>query len=230
MNNEMTVSGAENDALKTFDRKELIEGVVRKHKRFLDGYNSEFNELAGKMRELQDNIESSKKNRADILEKIEILAEKRQLFYHQAEKLLDELKDAASDNNDLSRSVSFIKERLSKVKGALPLEEEQKQVNSILTDISALGSKTPGIEDRLDALKERINEALNSRTVLDSIDSSEEAYNNRIASFEEEINEIAPRHKWLENRIQSHTEALQYWENGPLADVEHADDANEVKA
>ncbi|MDG6243498.1 MAG: hypothetical protein QCH31_03775 [Methanolobus sp.] len=230
MNNEIKISGAENNVLNTFDRKELIEGVVRKHKKFLDEYKSEFNELTGKIRTLEENIGSLQKSRADILEKIEILAEKRQLFYHQAEKLLDDLQDSVSDNNDLYKGISLVKGRLSKLKGSLTPEEEQNQVSSIMEDISALDIGSRGVEDRLNAVKERIKEALSSKMELSSIDSSEETYNNSIASFEEEIKEIAPRHKWLENRIQSHQEALEHWDKVPLEDNVHADEAKEVKA
>jgi hypothetical protein len=30
---------------------------------------------------------------------------------------------------------------------------------------------------------------------------------------EEELNKAKPRHSWLENRIQSHKEALKHWES-----------------
>lgn len=225
MNDEMAVSGAENNALNTFDRKGLIGGVVQKHKKFLDEYASEFDELGNKIKVVLESIESSKKNREDVLEKVEILTEKRQLFYHQAEKLLDELSDSISGNSEFSRAMDFAKEKLSKVKGSLTPDEEQKQVDSILESISSLGSKTSGINDRLDAIQERIKQALSSKMELSSIDSSEENYNNSISSLEGEMNEISPRYNWLENRIKSHKEALDYWEKQP-----GVADAEEVKA
>ncbi|WP_342304464.1 hypothetical protein [Methanolobus sp. ZRKC5] len=225
MNDEMAVSGVENNALNTFDRKGLIEGVVKKHKKFLDEYASEFNELGNKMKVVQENIDSSKNNREMVLEKVEILTEKRQLFYHQAEKLLDELDDSVSDNSEFSREMSFVKEKLLKVKGSLTPDEEQTRVDSILLSVSALSSKASGVDDRLDAINERIKQALSSKIELSSIDSSEESYNNSISSLEDEMNEISPRYKWLENRIQSHKEALQHWEKQP--DVI---DAGEVEA
>lgn len=215
MNDEMAVPGVENNAPNTFDRKGLIEGVVKKHKKFLDEYASEFNELGNKMKVVQENIDSSKNNREAVLEKVEILTEKRQLFYHQAEKLLDELNDSVSDNNEFSREMSFVKEKLSKVKGSLSPDEEQTRVDSILQSVSALSSKVSGIDDRLAAINERIEQALSSKIELSSIDSSEESYNNFIASLDGEMNEISPRYKWLDNRIKSHKEALQYWEKQP---------------
>ncbi|WP_094227932.1 hypothetical protein [Methanolobus psychrotolerans] len=223
MNDEIAVSGAQNNALNTFDRKELIEGVMQKHNKFLNEYASEFNELENKMKTLQDSVESTKNNRENALEKVEILTEKRQLFYHQAEKLLDDL-DSSVSNSDFSREMSFVKDKLSKLKGSLAPEEEQKQAESILQDISSLSLKTSGIESRLAVVNERIKDALTSNMELSSIDSSEESYNNTLSSLDGDIKEIAPRYQWLENRIQSHKEALQYWEKQPVVA-----DAEEVK-
>lgn len=225
MSDEIAVTGADNTVPSTFERKELIEGVVKKHKKFLDEYNVEFNELGNKMKELQDNIASSKNDREDVLEKVEILTEKRQLFYHQAEKSLDELDDKVSSDLELSRQLSLVKEKLSKVKGSLAVDEEKQQVDSIRQSLSELASKAAGISTDLNTVKERVNDALNSKIELNSIDSSEENFNNTMASLDKEMEEVAPRHNWLSNRIKSHQEALRYWEGQPLTD-----DAEEVKA
>ena len=215
MNNEMADQGAENSAPHTYDRKELIEAVVVKHKKYIDEYTTEFNELGSKMKELQDNIDSSRNNRTEVLEKIEILAEKRQLFYHQAEKLLDELAESVA-SSDFSREKSHVMEKLSKVKGSLTPEEEQKQVDLILQGISALGSNASGINDRLAVISDRVKDALGYKVEMNSIDSSEETFNSNVSSCEEGIKEIEPRYKWLENRLSSHKEALVYWEKQPL--------------
>lgn len=224
MNNEMAVQGAENSAPHTYDRKELIEAVVQKHKKYIDEYTTEFNELGSKIKELQDNIDSSNKNRTEVMEKIEILAEKRQLFYHQAEKLLDELDESLS-NSDFSHDKSLVMEKLAKVKGSLSPEEEQKHIDSILQDISALGSKASGINDRIAVISDRVKDALGYKLEMNSIDSSEETFNSNISSYEEGLKEFEPRYKWLENRINSHKEAVIYWEKQPLAN-----DKQEVEA
>ena len=224
MNNEMAVQGAENSAPHTYDRKELIEAVVQKHKKYIDEYTTEFNELGSKIKELQDNIDSSNKNRTEVMEKIEILAEKRQLFYHQAEKMLDELAESLS-NSDFSREKSLIMEKLAKVKGSLSPEEEQKHIDSILQDISALGLKASDINDHLTVISDRVKDALGYKLEMSSIDSSEETFNSNISSYEEGLKEFEPRYKWLENRINSHKEAVIYWEKQPLAN-----DKQEVEA
>ncbi|WMW25548.1 hypothetical protein RE474_02170 [Methanolobus sediminis] len=224
MNNEMADQGAENSAPHTYDRKELIEAVVVKHKKYIDEYTVEFIELEGKMKELLDNIDSSRKNRTEVLEKIEILTEKRQLFYHQAEKLLDELAESVS-NSDFTREKSHAMEKLAKVKGSLSPEEEQKQVDSILQSISELSSKASGIDDKLAVIVEKIKDALGYKLEMSSIDSSEESFNSNMSSYEEGIKEIEPRYKWLENRINSHKEAQGYWEKQPLVS-----DKQEVEA
>ncbi|MEZ5335871.1 MAG: hypothetical protein R2741_11875 [Methanolobus sp.] len=60
---------------------------MKKHKKLIDEYSTEFNELGSKIQQIQENIDSSRKNREEMKEKMDILAE-RQLFYHQAEKTL----------------------------------------------------------------------------------------------------------------------------------------------
>ncbi len=228
MNNDTMISGDGDNIPHTFDRKELIEGVLQKHKKFLEEYNSELNELGNKLKELQENIESSKKGKAEVIDMIEILTEKRQLFYHQAEKSLDEIGDSITNehNNfdDISRELSYIREKLSKVKGSLSPEEEQKQINTIMEGLSSLSSKVPEITDRFDSVKKKINAAFESKKELSAIDNSEEDHDNNISSYEESIKEIEPRYKWLEKRIKSHKEALEYWEKQPFVDAE------EVKA
>jgi predicted nucleic acid-binding Zn-ribbon protein len=116
-------------------------------------------------------------------------------------------------------------EKLAKVKGSLSPEEEQKHIDSILQDISALGSKASGINDRIAVISDRVKDALGYKLEMNSIDSSEETFNSNISSYEEGLKEFEPRYKWLENRINSHKEAVIYWEKQPLAN-----DKQEVEA
>ncbi len=212
MNEETAVLDANRNVLNTFDRTELIDGVLQKHKRFLAEYTTEFNELGDKMKKLQKDIESCKRERSDTIEKVEILAEKRQQFYHQAEKMLDEISIHDSGIGEFTRDISSIRERLSKAKSCHNTSVEEEQVSYLLESLSSLDKKLKVYDERFEAIKERIKVALSSKIELSSIDSSEDSYINKLSLFEEEINNIAPRYKWLENRIKSHQEAYDYWE------------------
>jgi len=70
------------------DKDELIKSVIAKHKRLLEEYNKEFSELDGRSKALKEQIESSKQEKEDTLTRIEVLKEKRQQLYHQAENVL----------------------------------------------------------------------------------------------------------------------------------------------
>lgn len=225
MSENIEVSDANgSDAAETFDRKSLIAGVIQKHKKLIAEYSSEFNELESKISLIRQNIESTRKDRQESIEKMDILTEKRQLFYHQAEKLLEEI-ESSSSGSDFQKDISAIGEKISRIKGSFTLQEEQQQSDSILQSVSLLGDKVSGVDEKITGIKDRVNQALSSKTELSSIDSSEESFNDSVSSSEKEIEEISPRHKWLENRIQSHQEALKYWEEQPVDTA-----GNEVKA
>ncbi|KXS45015.1 MAG: hypothetical protein AWU59_89 [Methanolobus sp. T82-4] len=195
----------------TYEKQELLEKVIDKHKRFLDEYTSELSGIENRMESLNSVISSSKQKKEEMNSKLDILAEKRQLFYHQAEKELDDLKSLAEGDSAFLKALREVSAEVSKAKTQLPPEEEKKIVNSILENLSSLSPDNSNIRDAVALAKARVNDALASSTELSSIKNSDVDFDKEKADSEKELNEIAPRHKWLENRIGSHREALDYW-------------------
>ncbi|QLC49457.1 hypothetical protein HWN40_03885 [Methanolobus zinderi] len=208
----------------TYEKQELLEKVIDKHKRFLDEYTSELSGIENRMESLNSVISSSKQKKEEMNSKLDILAEKRQLFYHQAEKELDDLKSLAEGDSAFLKALREVSAEVSKAKTQLPPEEEKKIVNSILENLSSLSPDNSNIRDAVALAKARVNDALASSTELSSIKNSDVDFDKEKADSEKELNEIAPRHKWLENRIGSHREALDYWKKLSSGQV------NEVKA
>ncbi len=208
----------------TYEKQELLEKVIDKHKRFLDEYTSELSGIEDRMESLNSVISSSKQKKEEMNSKLDILAEKRQLFYHQAEKELDDLKSLAEGDSAFLKALREVSAEVSKAKTQLPPEEEKKIVNSILENLSSLSPDNSNIRDAVALAKARVNDALASSTELSSIKNSDVDFDKEKADSEKELNEIAPRHKWLENRIGSHREALDYWKKLSSGQV------NEVKA
>ncbi|TGC11409.1 hypothetical protein [Methanolobus halotolerans] len=194
----------------TYGKQELLEKVIGKHKRLLDEYASELAEIEIKVNSLNSAISSSKQRKEEMNSKIDILTEKRQLFYHQAEKQLDDLKALSENDPAFLRGLNEISERISKAKTSLPPEEEKKLVDSILEGLSSLAADGSG-RDTLDSIKARVNDAVASRMELSSIKNSDEDFDKEKIDSENALNELNPRHKWLENRTSSHKEALMYW-------------------
>lgn len=196
----------------TYEKQELLVKVIGKHKRLLDEYMSELDGIKSKVESLNSAINSSRQKKELRESKIDILTEKRQLFYHQAEKQLDELKADSGSDPTFQKGLRDVSEELAKAKTSLPPEEEKKLTDSIIGDLSSLASNIPDKKDAMDSIIVRVNDAIASSMELSSIKNSDEDLDKEKADSEKELEELSPRHKWLENRISSHTEALKYWE------------------
>jgi predicted nucleic acid-binding Zn-ribbon protein len=215
-----------NISFKTYERGELLSKVMDKHRRLLDEYGVQFGEIDGKVRSLNEQISSSKEKKEYVATRTEVLTEKRQLFYHQAEKLLDELISAYESDVTVQKELRTIAEEFPKVKSALSPEDEGKLVNSILANISVISSKIPKEQGSIDSFRARMHDAVAANTELSSLKHPEEDFDKAQADIEKELGELNLKYKWLENRISSHKEALSYWEKMSASPAEEA----EVKA
>jgi len=198
------------NVLKTFEKAELIEKVIEKHRRFVNEYSSEFNELDQKLKSLNEIIDSSKDKKEDVLNKVEILTEKRQLFYHQAEKYFDDLKAKVSDP-EISRDIDNVYTELLKLKSALVPDLEKQHVNTFSGKLSSIALPS-NADDTVASIKARINDAMAANIDLHQIKGKDVDFENEKLESEKSVAEISPRHNWLKNRLASHKEALDYWD------------------
>lgn len=196
----------------TYGKQELLGKVIDKHKRLLNEYTSELAEIESKVESLNSAISSSKQKKEQMNSKIDILTEKRQLFYHQAEKQMEDMKNLSSDS-EFQKRLRDISDEVSKVKTSLPPEEEKILADSILEKLSLLDAGSSSTKDAVSSVKARVNDAVASSMELSSIKNSDVDFDKDKIDSEKELNELSPRHNWLENRINSHREALTYWEN-----------------
>ncbi|WP_440952544.1 hypothetical protein [Methanococcoides sp. FTZ1] len=207
----------QSNEISILDSNELIRNVITKHKRLLEEYNSEFSGLEEKVKTLKDQIESSKKEKEDVLSRIELLKEKRQQLYHQAENVLEEMFDEIDEKLLDNKLMHGIKDDITKVKRAFEIDEEKKIVEELINKLNGMGSQED-VQKAVQQIQSRINEAMNSSTELAGIIGTENNFESAFQKAREELNEITPRHGWLENRIKSHNEALEYWEKLPSTD------------
>lgn len=224
------MSNAENRndtvSLKTYDRNELIGKVIEKHRKLLDEYGAQFSEIDSKVRSANERITSSKEKKEYVATRSEVLAEKRQLFYHQAEKVLDEIESSYGSEVAILKELRAISEDFPKLKSSLSPEDEKKHVDSIFANLSVVNSSLPEIGGPIDSFKARINDAMAANIELSSLKSPDEDLDKSRENAEKEVGELEQKHKWLENRINSHKEALAYWEKMSLTPAGEA----EVKA
>ncbi|NYT19591.1 MAG: hypothetical protein GKC08_04795 [Methanosarcinales archaeon] len=204
----------QNNEVSILDRNELIKNVIIKHKRLLEEYNKEFSGLEEKVKALNEKTESSKKEKEDVLSRTELLKEKRQQLYHQAENILEEMFDVIDEKLLDNKLMHGINDDITKVKRAINIDEEKKIVDELLNKLNSMGTHED-VQNAVQQIRTRVNEAIISSTELTSIIGTEKDFENAFQKARDELKELTPRHGWLDNRIKSHNEALEYWENLP---------------
>jgi hypothetical protein len=203
------VSGnIEEAGIRILPEGELISRVVEKHKKFLEEYRKEFEELDSKLSQFEEDAKNAKISRTRIAERKEVLKEKRQQFYHQVEGLLE--KDLFPKLDPVT--ADKIKEDIKKLKGQIEPEEEQDLKNSFMKNLGELIKEKETGESLLQQVNARLDEAGSSNIELKEIKESEKQLEEDDGSKSSEISKSKPQHKWLSTKIKSHEEALSYWE------------------
>lgn len=187
---------------------ELISAVVEKHKRFLEEDKKEFEELNSKLNQVEEDSRNLKNSRIRMAERKEILKEKRQQFYHQAEALLEKELFPKLDQITANK----FKEDIKRLKSQIEPEEEQKFSDSFMENLRGIVQSSGLEENFFLQVQTRIDEAINSNMELKGIVESEKNFEEDDGSKNEEISKSKSQHKWLDNKIRNHEEALIYWE------------------
>ncbi|MDR7664955.1 hypothetical protein RG963_03960 [Methanosarcina sp. Z-7115] len=198
----------EEAGIRVLTEGELISAVVEKHRRFLEEDRKEFEELDSRLTQVEEDVKNSKNSRIRMAERKEILKEKRQQFYHQAEAILEKELFPKLDQMTASK----LKEDIKKLKGQIEPGEEQKLKESFMENLrEIIRAAGPG-ENLLLQTDARLKEARNSNLELNEIIQSEKQLEENDGSKNEEISKSKSQHKWLSSKISSHEEALNYWE------------------
>jgi hypothetical protein len=203
------VSGnIEEVGIRMLTEEELISGVVEKHKKLLEECRKEFEELDSMLNQFEEDAKNARVSRTRMAERKEVLKEKRQQYYHQAEALLEKELFPKLDPVTADK----IKEDIKKIKGQIEPEEEQKLKDSFMENLRELTNEKGVGENLLLQTIARLEEARNSNLELKEIKESEKQLEEDDGSKSSEISKNKPQHKWLSGKIQSHEEALSYWE------------------
>ncbi len=213
--------------ISSLERNDLIAGVIAKHKRFIDEYNGEFNELDGKVTSLDKQAESAKKNREYVLERLDILKEKRHQLYHQAENLLGDLSSFDEIQVDDNKIIHSIYDAIVRIKPSMTLENEKQIVNEIKEKLSGMSFDKQDIQKLIFQIRSKVDDALGSSIELNSITGSDKEFNDMFFKLNDELKQVVPRHGWLKNRIESHKAGLKYWEDAASGKVVTTDEAVE---
>ena len=194
--------------IRVLTEEELISAVVEKHGRFLEDDRKEFEELNSRLNQIEEDAKNLKNSIIKFMERKEILKEKRQQFYHQAEALLE--RELFPKLNQIT--ANKLKEDIKKLKGQIEPEEEQKLKDSFIENLRETFRVTELEENLLLQIQVRLEEARNSNLELKGIVGSEKQFEEDDSSKNEEISKSKSQHKWLNSKIKNHEEALDYWE------------------
>ena len=198
----------EDAGIRVYTEGELISAVVEKHKRFLEEDRKELEELGSRLSQVEEDVKNTKNSRIRIAERKEVLKEKRQQFYHQAEALLEKELFPKLDQITANK----LKEDIKKLKGQIDPEQEQKLRDLFMENLREIVLTTGLEENLIFQTQVRIEEARNSNMELKKLVESEKQLEVDDGSKNEEISKSKSQHKWLNSKIESHEEALNYWE------------------
>ena len=205
------------------DNNKLMDLVIEKHNKFLGIFTGEFSEIENKLNALKKQIDDLKKEMETNETRVTVLNEKYFLFFHQAKKQRDELfnnvlekmREVKAPNiHDISRLSGRIEEYEKKLQNTKNIDDEDKaigEIKKLLYDFEA-GARKAGIIVTSKAITDKLNEANESHKELISIQSKPRQDSSSAKEFDKQIGEIEGRHDWLKRRIESHTNALAYWE------------------
>lgn len=201
----------------------LIEMVIDKHNRFLLAFNSEFSELESKLSSVKQQADTVKKELEATETRITVLNEKYYLLFHQAKKLREEIfahvlekmrTDKFADVQDIIRLGSRIDEFEKRLQSCKSIEDEERtitEIKKLLYDLESAAKKA-GITVTCKGVVDKLNEANASHNELLSIQNKPKQETTSLKDYDKQKDEIEGRYNWLKKRIESHTNALAYWE------------------
>jgi DNA repair ATPase RecN len=209
--------------IEIIDGNRLTELVIEKHKKLLDTYGAEFSELESKFNELRQKADAIKKDMDSTGSRIEVLNEKYHLLFYQAKKQREETlntffeqmrKAENPDLLDLQRLPGRIEEHEMKLQNSKHIEDEEKsiaEIRKMLYEIESAGKKA-AIMISCKGVIDKLNEANSSHRELLSLQDKPKQNAESFSDYDRQKNEVEVRFNWLKHRIESHNNALTYWE------------------
>lgn len=205
------------------DSKRLIEQVIDKHNRFLEAFNTEFSEIESRLNTTREQSETIKKEIGATESRIEVLNEKYHLLFHQAKKQREGLFDQVFDKmrtgtaagiQDIKRITARMDEFEKRLQTSRNIEDEERiiaEIKKLFYDVESAAGKA-GIVITFSGVTDKLDEANSSHRELLSLQDKPEQNTASVKEYDKQIGEIEGRFNWLRHRIESHKNAVAYWE------------------
>ncbi len=204
------------------DSKTLIEQVINKHSRFLEIFKSEFSELDNRLNDIKQQSDALKIETEQTESRIAVLNEKYHLLFHQAKKqreelftqVIDKMRAGKANVQDIIRLGSRIEEFEKRLQTSKNIEDEEKSIVEINRFFCEFESAARGAEITITCkvITDKLNEANSSHKEQLSLQDKPKEHASSAQEYNKQIKEIEARHNWLKHRIESHKNALDYWD------------------
>jgi len=189
------------EEIRILGRDELISAVIEKHERMIADYSSEYDMLKSTSCELETEISELKKFIAESEEQIGVYEEKKNLFGHNALEELEKLELKTMESDIITAGI----QSLMSAKSSDTVEDRKPGYESLLSYVRNISEKDTEL------LLSKIDATFNA--YRDENTSKEEIVSKKalLVKKESEIQENK-RIGWLEKRILSHKDSLEYWQ------------------
>ncbi len=201
----------------------LIEMVIDKHSKFLETFNSEFSGLESKLNDVKQQADATKKELEATEARIVVLNEKYFLLFHQAKKQREEITANVLENmraakfgeiQETVRLISRIEEFEKKLANSKNIEDEERtivEIKRLLYEMESAAKKA-GMTVTFKMVLDKLYEANASHNELISLQNKPKQDTTSLKDFDKQKAEMDGRYNWLKRRIESHKNALAYWE------------------
>ena len=188
------------EEIRILERSELISAVIEKHERLIAEYTVEFDAIKSTSTALDTEITDLKKRVEENEEKIGVYDEKK---HHPAYEALEKLKKMDLKQIDSEKIEAGINSLASSKVSDSP-EERKAIYDALYEDIkNAEGCDVSALSPQIDAAYQAYLEEYNLKESLTADKAA-------LAQKQGEVQENK-RAEWLEKRVDSHKESLEYW-------------------
>jgi chromosome segregation ATPase len=185
--------------------------LIEKHRNLIEQYTREYEEVKKLEEALKQQIDREKQEQIARQERREVLKEKKKLLLYQIEKLQQQL------FNRIQTAGNLEDEALTQLRRTLPVkikelnkakqpELEETLIGEIKTELEKISQidKVVGVINRkLDEIKDALMELQTLNETNTHLSQGEDGAR--------QIKEFREKQRWLQRRIESHQQALNYW-------------------
>ena len=189
------------EEIRIMEREELISAVIEKHQRLIAEYTAEYDALKNTSVTLDTEIGELKKRIEESEEKKTVIYNEKK--HHSGYEAVEELKKMELKQIEAEKIEKGISE-LTSDKISDSADERKAVYETLRDDVNRIeGADVSSLLEKIDAAFEAYKE---ENRLIETIGADETLLKQKEGEVQED-----KRAGWLEKRIGSHNESLEYW-------------------